>query len=445
MDAMKLIITLCLIGLLSCGTDTGVTAPWEGLSWLNKESAKIIVHNVHTKSRILKITYYNKTTAEEIIKEFDLKTGETDSLVFDIFRPEIIRFEFDETKYFTFIIPTLDMEIEISDYVKNVGSHSDNYTYLRKFGGHEIPNDFHKLAEENHDKVPEDFPLWLGEHLEKSEFLKSLYRSYSRGWSKGMKVEDYVHIQSDSITMDYDDGLYHIYYPLLLGFRSNYEIESTSSVMKEENYKYELLRYRTDQLMQIKNDDARYDLLAMSAEKLIRKRNTYSGKNEILAEIIDYLPSEYVDKLNEIKEENTKNGYDQSEVNDLLGQPMASLEGEAFPLSTAVGFKLLKFWFAGCAPCKREIPYEQKLLAQNPNTTLLSFCNKTPEKIWRSYINENSLEGHHFFLNQNDYNTFQEVFELSASPRYVLLDKSNKVVCWNCPNPSDPALAKFLK
>ena len=115
------------------------------------------------------------------------------------------------------------------------------------------------------------------------------------------------------------------------------------------------------------------------------------------------------------------------------------------PLKGGEGqYKLLKFWFAGCAPCKKQIPFENELVRKNKNLKLIHFCYSTDFKKWKEYIDANKSLCQHFYLDADTYEKYKAVFNLGYAPRYILLNKDNEIVCWECSNPNNKEIENQL-
>lgn len=89
-------------------------------------------------------------------------------------------------------------------------------------------------------------------------------------------------------------------------------------------------------------------------------------------------------------------------------------------------FIFIDVWASWCGPCIKKIPEIESVLKSFPEIQFI-FLNIEPEEAWRKYIKrvDSNLLKHHFNLTSND---FRFKYKLSHVPRYILIDKSGKIV-----------------
>ncbi len=421
-------------------------APWLNLSWLERASVKVIVNNKLERSKI-KLSYFNKSTREKLEQEITLEKGQQDTTIFKLFRPELVTITSGSKEFNIYLLPNKNMEIEIGETVQFTGINKGLYETLYEVGDHKVSDEeFENIQNLNSN------PIWLKNFLSKSRELKELYTKYHQysyqqfTGLRGIKVALKDSIRSSELLNDYKDGQYHNYYSTLQLFKYNFEFVNKNDSMPVELENYAKRKNLFDKILSIEDERARNSLLTIQLEgSTIRKRKSFKLKDEILAYTIGHLPEEYVLKLNEIEKEYSDQNYDQKEIVKILNEKLESLNGEEQPLNeNSKRYKLLKFWFSGCAPCKKQIPYENALLEQNEKLDIMHFCYSTSKEKWKEYISKNEPKGIHYFLKKEDYKKFKNVFKLGYAPRYILLNQSNEVICWECSNPSNKEFEKKL-
>lgn len=106
------------------------------------------------------------------------------------------------------------------------------------------------------------------------------------------------------------------------------------------------------------------------------------------------------------------------------------------------------FWGTTCGPCLEEFrsfnkPLKQSL-AGNKDVAYLYICGGS-QMLWKQQIQKFDVAGSHLFLNAADYrHYFKEAIKgdkdtLVAMPRYLIMDKTGKIVNTNAARPSNKA------
>jgi thiol-disulfide isomerase/thioredoxin len=87
------------------------------------------------------------------------------------------------------------------------------------------------------------------------------------------------------------------------------------------------------------------------------------------------------------------------------------------------------FWATWCGPCRSGMqtikPLKEEL--KNEKIKFVYLTNPTsPKSTWETMIPD--IDGEHYYLTQDEWNTIASRFKVSGIPHYVLVDKSGKVV-----------------
>ncbi|TXD50855.1 MULTISPECIES: TlpA family protein disulfide reductase [unclassified Polaribacter] len=107
-------------------------------------------------------------------------------------------------------------------------------------------------------------------------------------------------------------------------------------------------------------------------------------------------------------------------------------------------------WATWCGPCIQQIPYLQTLEKeyQNKNIEFISISTDeaqrsggswdAAEKKWRAFVKKRNMSGVQLWAGK-DY-SFQQAYQITGIPRFILVDPQGKIVEANAPRPSDPNL-----
>ncbi len=107
-------------------------------------------------------------------------------------------------------------------------------------------------------------------------------------------------------------------------------------------------------------------------------------------------------------------------------------------------------WATWCGPCIQQIPYLKKLEKEyhKKNIEFVSISTdesrrnggswEAAEKKWRKFVKEKQLSGIQLWSGK-DF-SFQQAYEISGIPRFILIDPDGNIVDANAPRPSDPRL-----
>lgn len=121
------------------------------------------------------------------------------------------------------------------------------------------------------------------------------------------------------------------------------------------------------------------------------------------------------------------------------------LNGNKVSLKDLKGnYLFLDVWATWCGPCKKEIPFLQKLeeKMKGKKITFVSISVDSKRLDWEKMVKEEHLGGVQLFAGQDK--AFMKEFEIEFIPRFILIDKKGKMVKIFMSRPSEPETEEFL-
>ncbi len=105
-------------------------------------------------------------------------------------------------------------------------------------------------------------------------------------------------------------------------------------------------------------------------------------------------------------------------------------------------------WATWCNPCKREIPFlqkvEKKYHGKNIEFVSMSVDQKKDYETWKKMIADKKLTGIQLFADNSWQSKFVTDYRITGIPRFILIDPQGKIVNSNAPRPSSPKLIELF-
>lgn len=104
----------------------------------------------------------------------------------------------------------------------------------------------------------------------------------------------------------------------------------------------------------------------------------------------------------------------------------------------------IDIWATWCVPCRREIPYMEKLEEKykDKNIYFISLSCDQNKEAWENNLKKR--QARNIQLRMDDNNTFMKSYEISSIPHFILLDTKGNIINSDMSRPSDPKTTEEL-
>lgn len=128
------------------------------------------------------------------------------------------------------------------------------------------------------------------------------------------------------------------------------------------------------------------------------------------------------------------------------GLRATDVDGKEYTLADFRGkYVYIDMWATWCGPCKREMPY-LKALEEEFKDAEIVFLGLSVDKdkaAWEEMVRTGDLTGVQLYLGTGS--SFQEAYRVEGIPRFILLDKSGRIISNDMSRPSSEETAETLR
>ncbi len=91
---------------------------------------------------------------------------------------------------------------------------------------------------------------------------------------------------------------------------------------------------------------------------------------------------------------------------------------------------VIKIWASWCSDCIKAMPKIKELQAKNPNITYAFISMDKTEDQWKTGIEKYHLVGDNYMANDGMNGEFGKAIDLDWIPRYLIIDKTGKIIVY---------------
>ena len=247
----------------------------------------------------------------------------------------------------------------------------------------------------------------------------STHKSFNNGIEAVLPSDYYEFVDKVKILPDLDDkGLPYLRY-------THFVINNKYELAKEKGYAENYLTFINTEL----KGRAKYIYMAYSLGSDFNADIFYQfGKNSPYKDIAKIVKDKY--------------GYLE---NILPGKPspdISLINTKQENVASADFYKgklvYIDIWATWCKPCIKEYPDFVKLEEEyhDKNIRFVSVSFDAEKKDWDDYVNTHKLEGNQFWVDLKNKKIYDDGFNITMIPRFILLDGEGKIINANAPRPS---------
>jgi thiol-disulfide isomerase/thioredoxin len=91
---------------------------------------------------------------------------------------------------------------------------------------------------------------------------------------------------------------------------------------------------------------------------------------------------------------------------------------------------VIEIWASWCGDCVKAMPKIKELQANNPDAAYLFISMDRKVENWKIGIEKHELKGDHFMATDQMKGVFGKAIDLDWIPRYIIIDKTGKIVLY---------------
>jgi len=121
--------------------------------------------------------------------------------------------------------------------------------------------------------------------------------------------------------------------------------------------------------------------------------------------------------------------------NEALSAKLLTIDRGQIPFKTLVKKHkektlLIEVWASWCGDCVKAMPKIQELQTNNPDVDYMFISMDKTDNQWKEGIAKYDLKGEHFMAKDQMKGVFAKAIDLDWIPRYIIVDKTGKIVLY---------------
>ena len=132
-----------------------------------------------------------------------------------------------------------------------------------------------------------------------------------------------------------------------------------------------------------------------------------------------------------------------------LAETLLAADGNQVAFSTIIEKHkgktvVIEVWASWCGDCVKAMPKTKELQANNPDVDFVFISMDKEVDKWKTGMEKHALQGDHYMANDQMEGVFATAIDLDWIPRYIILDKTGKIVLYRAIETDFDAINKTL-